>query len=573
MELPKNALILGGTMGGVRGFINLVRNIATGGRDLNEMMKDGRYALLIIKHKIKMGIAFLLRHMALYIFIASLIIVVLLAAVSVVFEIFSIDMFGDKSAMTTVNPADMKEWSDSLSDEDIEKYQGYGASIHPRKIHLYAEIEDESYPKDVVIQIPKYIRTWGDGGSSESTVFLDYTYKRGESAYPYRQWWQSTASLDAVNDTGYREEEVGLIENARENLKPVFVWEDTETENYVQGSKYDHTSQKEEETIRTTTVKVTTSGDGKTNTDTSYTEARIYKPLPFINNVNTMFADVTFEYSPITETNSHTDTKVRKETRTKTKSRTKTRTNEDGTVEEYEEDYEVEYTVTITTVTTVDIEVNSWELVAESKNPHDQFMSFLRQNRIDTKSDPQMMYLMAENLPQSYDFTGEFAEYLTHMDMFYGTGGYAGIGPSGSYTGDFGDFVGGSFSWPVPSNTRITSFYGYRTHPVTGQKGKFHQGVDIAAGMGVDIVASGEGTVTYVGYLGSYGNTVMINHGGGIETLYAHNSRLVVSPGQKVSQGDVISKAGSTGRSTGPHLHFEIRKNGKYTEPLAWLRR
>lgn len=131
-------------------------------------------------------------------------------------------------------------------------------------------------------------------------------------------------------------------------------------------------------------------------------------------------------------------------------------------------------------------------------------------------------------------------------------------------------FVGGAFCLPAPSYTRISSYYGYRIHPITGTK-KMHTGIDFAAPSGSKCVAGNSGTVIYSGWYGGYGNTVIIDHGGGISTLYAHNSALLVSKGQKVSKGQQIAKIGSTGNSTGPHCHFEVRVNGKHTNPMSYL--
>ena len=136
---------------------------------------------------------------------------------------------------------------------------------------------------------------------------------------------------------------------------------------------------------------------------------------------------------------------------------------------------------------------------------------------------------------------------------------------------DSGPYSGGKMEWPAPGYYRITSEFGYRIHPILKVK-KLHTGMDIGVPTGGDIVAAAAGTVIYSGSLGGYGNTVMLDHGGGIVTLYAHNSRLVVSEGQVVARGDVVAKAGSTGMSTGPHLHFEVRKNGAYQDPLTWLK-
>lgn len=134
-----------------------------------------------------------------------------------------------------------------------------------------------------------------------------------------------------------------------------------------------------------------------------------------------------------------------------------------------------------------------------------------------------------------------------------------------------GPYSGGKMAWPVPGYNKISSYYGYRIHPIFKTK-KLHTGIDIPAPTGTAITAAAAGTVIYSDWLGGYGKVVMIDHGGGIVTLYAHNSSLVASTGQVVSRGDTVSKAGSTGVSTGPHLHFEVRKNGAYVDPITWLR-
>ena len=125
-------------------------------------------------------------------------------------------------------------------------------------------------------------------------------------------------------------------------------------------------------------------------------------------------------------------------------------------------------------------------------------------------------------------------------------------------------------SWPVPGYNRVSSPFGYRIHPVLGIK-KLHTGIDIPAPTGTPTVAVSSGTVIYSGVQGSYGNTVMIQHDNGLVSLYAHNSSLVVKVGDQVKKGQVVAKIGSTGRSTGPHLHFEIRVNGTAQNPLNYL--
>lgn len=117
----------------------------------------------------------------------------------------------------------------------------------------------------------------------------------------------------------------------------------------------------------------------------------------------------------------------------------------------------------------------------------------------------------------------------------------------------------------TPSRGGITSYFTYRW-------GKMHEGIDIGAATGTPIYASAEGTVTGASYDSGYGNLVKINHGSGIESLYGHTSKMVVSVGQKVKRGQLIAYVGSTGRSTGPHLHFEVRLNGNPVNPLKYLR-
>ena len=144
--------------------------------------------------------------------------------------------------------------------------------------------------------------------------------------------------------------------------------------------------------------------------------------------------------------------------------------------------------------------------------------------------------------------------------------------PGGSGGGGGGTATGtGSFGWPVPSCTYITSKFGPRYHPVTGAYQSTHTGLDIGASHGATIVASDGGTVTTAGEKGGYGNCVMIDHGNGYYTLYGHMSSIAVSVGQSVSKGDTIGYVGSTGVSTGPHCHFEIRVNGVCTDPAPWF--
>lgn len=126
----------------------------------------------------------------------------------------------------------------------------------------------------------------------------------------------------------------------------------------------------------------------------------------------------------------------------------------------------------------------------------------------------------------------------------------------------------GAMSWPCSGP--ITSPFGYRTHPIFGTT-IFHAGIDIGVDYGTPIHAADSGVVVYSGWISGYGNAVIIDHGGGVSTLYGHNQSLAVSEGQSVSKGSVIAYAGSTGNSTGPHCHFEVDVNGSPVNPVGYL--
>jgi murein DD-endopeptidase MepM/ murein hydrolase activator NlpD len=118
-------------------------------------------------------------------------------------------------------------------------------------------------------------------------------------------------------------------------------------------------------------------------------------------------------------------------------------------------------------------------------------------------------------------------------------------------------------AWPTPGP--VTSVFGWRW-------GRPHQGIDIGAPSGQTIVASGSGTVFFAGWMGGYGNLILIDHGNGIVTAYAHQTHFAVNQGASVGRGQAIGYVGSTGNSTGPHLHFEVRRNGVAVDPMPYLR-
>ncbi len=137
-------------------------------------------------------------------------------------------------------------------------------------------------------------------------------------------------------------------------------------------------------------------------------------------------------------------------------------------------------------------------------------------------------------------------------------------------TGSVGNVSSSGFMWPSSTSTRITSRFGYRSSPTAGAS-SYHKGIDIGVASGTNVLASASGTVTVATYQWAAGNYIMISHGDGISTVYMHNSKLLVSVGDYVNKGDVIALAGSTGVSTGPHIHFGVRVNGEYVDPLKYV--
>jgi murein DD-endopeptidase MepM/ murein hydrolase activator NlpD len=133
-----------------------------------------------------------------------------------------------------------------------------------------------------------------------------------------------------------------------------------------------------------------------------------------------------------------------------------------------------------------------------------------------------------------------------------------------------GDGVGGEQSqgMRMPVNGRVTSGFGSRFHPILGYR-RMHAGLDLAASYGSPIVAAADGRVASAGWSGGYGNLVRISHAGGLQTMYGHMSRIVARSGEMVRQGQLIGYVGSTGLSTGPHLHYEVLKNGRAVNPTS----
>jgi murein DD-endopeptidase MepM/ murein hydrolase activator NlpD len=191
-------------------------------------------------------------------------------------------------------------------------------------------------------------------------------------------------------------------------------------------------------------------------------------------------------------------------------------------------------------------------LVADAKSKRDDMLD---KKRAKDRLMDKMRYDRdtSERAYQELIAASKQVENLIRMSRYQ----YAGS-PSGS----------GAMIWPISGE--ITSPFGWRVHPITGDS-RFHSGIDIAGDYGDPIRAAAAGTVIYAGWISGYGNAVILDNGGGVTTLYGHNQSLAVSEGQTVAQGQVISYCGSTGNSTGPHCHFEVRVNGEPVSPLSYL--
>lgn len=132
------------------------------------------------------------------------------------------------------------------------------------------------------------------------------------------------------------------------------------------------------------------------------------------------------------------------------------------------------------------------------------------------------------------------------------------------------NYIGGEMLWPVPGYTKLSSTFKMRVHPITGVY-KLHSGIDIPAPKGTNFLAANDGVVVKAGYNTAYGNMIMVDHGGGVSTLYAHGDKIMVTLGQTVKKGDIVLQIGETGYATGPHAHFEVRINGTPVDPLPYV--
>lgn len=215
------------------------------------------------------------------------------------------------------------------------------------------------------------------------------------------------------------------------------------------------------------------------------------------------------------------------------------------------------------------------ELVASLDRASDQIESELSQlaaREDQLSAEEQRLAQEAAAQRRARERAQREAERAARREASRGSSGGGGSSSSGGSSGgghSHAPSQGGQLQ--RPSNGRITSSYGYRTHPIHGTR-RMHTGVDMAAGYGAPIFAADDGVVISAGNRGGYGQTVVVNHGGGLATLYAHQSRFAVRAGQRVSRGQVVGYEGASGAVTGAHLHFEVRVNGRHRDPMPYLR-
>lgn len=390
------------TLGVLATIGNAIKGIARGVR-LGLISMEPGYGVEIAKAKIKnalktIGKIFLTQFLS-----YALILVIVILAVGIVFEIFA--YVKNLFSPFDVDVKEMIEWAEGLSEEEIEEMQEYGASIHPQKIERYLEIEDNSYPKNIAIQVPIITKVWKNGTLvSEDKTYKEFILPREDKTYMYRQWWQSTASIDAINETAIYKNRWNIVNKAENELKPVFVWINSMVESMKEGDTYREGSGPELTIITTTEEVVTTTSDSGSYTDITVTEVTEYYPIVELEEVITMFAKHQFFYEPVVDISSEETSYSYENVYTEIV------INDEG------EEEEISHVEVVDVHIYTETEVNNLELTDSNKEFLSTFLDFLYHNDIDTNSDPEVMYFMAEQLPQNYDYLSQFEEYLYYME-------------------------------------------------------------------------------------------------------------------------------------------------------------
>jgi peptidase M23B len=212
-----------------------------------------------------------------------------------------------------------------------------------------------------------------------------------------------------------------------------------------------------------------------------------------------------------------------------------------------------------------EIEVTKKILAEKKKQIVESKQLQQKKTQVVQNSKTKRQYYLSKLTKQEQELQAQIDEYNTQVTQIENEIKLLALGSIGE------DYVGGTLVWPVPGRTSLTSLYGMRVHPITGAY-KLHTGIDISAPLGTYFVAAANGVVSKATYNTAYGNMVIIDHGGGVQTLYAHGNSILVQVGDEVKAGTPVLEVGSTGYSTGPHAHFEIRINGQTVNPLDYYK-
>ena len=210
-----------------------------------------------------------------------------------------------------------------------------------------------------------------------------------------------------------------------------------------------------------------------------------------------------------------------------------------------------------------EIEVTKKILAEKKKQIVESKQLQQKKTQVVQNSKTKRQYYLSKLTKQEQELQAQIDEYNAQVTQIENEIKLLALGSIGE------DYVGGTLVWPVPGRTSLTSLYGMRVHPITGAY-KLHTGIDISAPLGTYFVAAANGVVSKATYNTAYGNMVIIDHGGGVQTLYAHGNSILVQVGDEVKAGTPVLEVGSTGYSTGPHAHFEIRINGQTVNPLDY---
>lgn len=486
-----------------------------------------------------------------YFLIAFLIINIPLFIVYEIKEMFNSWFSGKSGQYSNVNEA-VLDWLDTIEDDVLidDMY------ITKKDIKKYIKAENDTFMGDVPLTVKENITVRvhdsKNNSRTENTYQLDQSYmlNLGNATAKYRLPWQTMIIMNSMHNTA-----ANTVEDNESTILNLFgtkyfgMFEGEESSPVSRGQIKSGANFKYKSTVKKTTKEVTEYyvttkkivEDPKTRKKTvklieegpyyktTYTVREVSYPLPYFTSISTMTTNYEFSY----------DYKTTKQ------------------VEEYKDGSN---SVTITTDTTTPYMTVNDELDI------DRYAANISAFDI-SPSDIEYMAEQIRALPGGEtavaaidSITGQMYNFQ-NFDFYYG---------AENGNGKFKLSGEGLYAWPVRYGINITSGFGYRIHP-TLKELKFHSGIDIGVPNGTQVLASADGKVIYAGSAGTYGVLVKIEHEGNMETRYAHLTVPTVKVGDIVTKGTVIAYSGNTGRSTGPHLHFETLKNGNPVDPANYL--